>query len=94
LYVALTRAPKSLTIVSDLPTLVPCATSEHWFHHTLGDIFGAVIETGFTVVWFEERDNDVSTIFGGLARSQLKVPMSYLLEAVATGQGTASPKAV
>jgi SAM-dependent methyltransferase len=55
---------------------------QYWFHHTLADVFTAVLESGLVVVGFEELEHDVSTLYPTLETSAAKPPMSYVLTAV------------
>ncbi len=64
-----------------------CPTAEHWFHHTLGGIFGAIFENGMLVEAFTEYDHDISEIFGKLAAWPKKPPMCCILQ----GQRTTVP---
>jgi SAM-dependent methyltransferase len=65
---------------------------QYWFHHTLADIFTAVLASGLQVVTFEELAHDISTQYPTLAASAVTPPMSYALTAVKPvtgGRGTA-----
>lgn len=55
---------------------------QYWFHHTLADIFTAVLASGLDVTGFEELAHDISTRYPTLASAAIKPPMSYLLTAV------------
>lgn len=60
---------------------------QYWFHHTLADIFTAVLASGLQVTGFEELAHDISTRYPTLAASAATPPMCYVLTAVKPGRG-------
>lgn len=54
------------------------AEPHYWFHHTLADIFGAVLGNRIAIREFQEFADDISLLFEHI-EAQRKIPLSYLL---------------
>ena len=53
----------------------------YWFHHKISDIIQGCLNNGLRVTSFHEYDHDVSSVFKGLERQEVKPPLSYTLVA-------------
>ena len=53
---------------------------EYWFHHTLGAVITALVQSGLTVLALEELPGDISRLFPDLPTTPAPPPLSYLLE--------------
>ena len=51
----------------------------YWFFHTLGEIIGGMIKSGFEIRWFQEYDRDISSCWEHIEKTGKKLPLSYIL---------------
>jgi SAM-dependent methyltransferase len=74
------REPYVTTDGLDYLGNVPYASKpSYWFHHTLGDIIGAVLAQGLALERFREYPHDIASAWADLEQSPTPPPLSYAL---------------